>query len=96
MVEIRRILLLKQQMWNSNLALFSALTVEQYQRLIQFLGTENSTKIMTPAANMAGKLDLAKTWVVDLGATEHITSDSTVLEAERKDDVNWLPSQNSQ
>ncbi|KAI3759425.1 hypothetical protein L6452_07232 [Arctium lappa] len=58
------------------------LTSEQYQRLIKHFSNErnNTTDGMTSTANMAGNIDKDETWIVDTGATKHMTGNDILLE----------------
>ena len=54
------------------------LSNEQYQMLIKHLSIENSKVKDDACANMAGKN--SRSWIVDTGATEHMTHDVTLLD----------------
>ena len=58
------------------------LTDEQYQQVMKLFGGKlNATKEQEPPiANMAGNINHKGKWVVDSGATEHITYNDTMLE----------------
>ena len=66
------------------------LTHEQFNCLVQYLSADQeATKQMTssvvkpvstPVANMAGKKQYDKLWVIDSGATEHITCEDNLQE----------------
>ncbi|KAL0399838.1 UNVERIFIED_CONTAM: Copia protein [Sesamum radiatum] len=70
------------------------LTQAQYNRLVQYLSHEDNTSKMTnqtpPIANMAGKINFGKPWIIDSGATEHITCNGELLE-EKQGDIHWQP-----
>ncbi|KAK1423454.1 hypothetical protein QVD17_18757 [Tagetes erecta] len=53
------------------------LTAEQYQQLLKFFGSIKQDN--TPAANMANNGDEEGKWVIDSGATEHITHNGFLL-----------------
>ena len=62
------------------------LTNEQYEVFVKHFADSNkaSKEETQPAANMAGKLNQDRDWVVDSGATEHITYKTDLLENKRK------------
>ncbi|KAL0303370.1 UNVERIFIED_CONTAM: hypothetical protein Sradi_6205100 [Sesamum radiatum] len=43
-----------------------------------------------PIANMVGKINFGKPWIIDSGATEHITCNGELLE-EKQGDIHWQP-----
>lgn len=58
------------------------LTNEQYGKFLEFFHSENERSmppVDAPIANMAGKLPFTRPWVIDSGATEHITCDDKIL-----------------
>ncbi|KAJ9540324.1 hypothetical protein OSB04_026830 [Centaurea solstitialis] len=61
------------------------LSVDQYTKLVEYFGgtsdTSNAEHVDTlPTANMAGKATSLNTWIIDSGASEHITFDGAILE----------------
>lgn len=56
-------------------SLIAGLMVVQYQKFVKHFAKEegNVRNNTTPTINMAGKLDQKNVWVIDSGATEHIT-----------------------
>ncbi|KAJ0845011.1 putative RNA-directed DNA polymerase [Helianthus annuus] len=62
------------------------MTAVQYQQFIQFFGKKEGVdkEDTTPMANMAGNIGEEGDWVVDSGATEHISYDEAILKNKRK------------
>lgn len=49
------------------------LSNEQYQKLMKHFAKEGSKDNTTPTVNMVGKVEINDAWLIDSGATEHIT-----------------------
>ncbi|KAI3736523.1 hypothetical protein L2E82_26344 [Cichorium intybus] len=71
----------KAALVNTDSSPVPGLTNEQYQMFVKhFSGTNiGETKSNDPNVNMAGKSNKNKPWVVDSGATEHMTNDRSLL-----------------
>ncbi len=67
----------------------SGLTQAQYDRLLQFLGRDGEAPKpegqAPPTVNMAGKINFTKPWIIDSGATEHITCNGELLDEIRQE-----------
>lgn len=64
----------------------SGISAEQYAKLVQYFSGQNSEGSQVvkaeslPTVSMAGKLNIMKSWVIDSGATQHITCNRDILE----------------
>ncbi|KAG6406521.1 hypothetical protein SASPL_134125 [Salvia splendens] len=63
----------------------SGITIEQYSKLVEHFSKSGDTSQVAreenpTSANMAGKINNLNSWIIDSGATEHITCDSMLLE----------------
>lgn len=56
------------------------LSNEHYQKLIKHFAKDEPRYNITPTINMVGKVEIDDVWVVDSGATEHITYQHELLE----------------
>lgn len=61
------------------------LTVEQYSTLVEYFSKSGeplkvASEESLPTINMASKMNNLKPWIIDSGATEHITCDNMLLE----------------
>lgn len=63
-------------------------TKEEHAQLLQIIKAMGKTIQVpkSPVANMTGKIDSHNSWVIDSGASEHITYDETLLETTKKID----------
>lgn len=64
------------------------LTSDQYSQLIKLL---NSANIQNHQVNMAGKIKCSSNWIVDSGASAHITSNSIIAEGSSSKQQVLLP-----
>ncbi|XP_076928722.1 uncharacterized protein LOC143592775 [Bidens hawaiensis] len=65
----------------------SGMTPAQYQKFVEFFGNKtsmNNKEENVDEANMAGTAGKEGKWVIDSGATEHITCDDTMLKNKTK------------
>ncbi|OMO75305.1 Integrase, catalytic core [Corchorus capsularis] len=68
----------------SEMTSIPGLTQAQLAKLVQFLNVDGESskqtqRSTTSAVNMAGKIETDKSWVIDSGATDHITNNGELL-----------------
>ncbi|OMO64840.1 Integrase, catalytic core [Corchorus capsularis] len=68
----------------SEMTSIPGLTQAQLAKLVQFLNVDGESSKLTQrsttsAVNMAGKIETDKSWVIDSGATDHITNNGELL-----------------
>ncbi|PWA82672.1 GAG-pre-integrase domain, Gag-polypeptide of LTR copia-type [Artemisia annua] len=64
----------------------AGLSDSQYQQFLKFFGNKEGANAEEsgPKANLAGNIDKEGKWIVDSGATEHITHNDSLLKNKRK------------